>query len=293
MSHTKFKKIAILPAAIFLFSEPSLLAQEMPMPQVEATMNKEAKDKPSMQGGKIPPDARDPNANSGGYEYRHMDGWEDTDMISVSKVIFDQFEYRNNGDSDVLRWDVQGWRGTDYSKFWFKFEGVDELSSNNGEMELQTLYSRAVSPFWDFQVGARYDVAYGTGSSGDRAFAVIGLQGLAPYWFELEPAIFLSDGGDISGRVVATYDLLFSQRLILQSRFETNFSLSEARKYDVGKGINDIQLGLRMRYEIRREFAPYVGLEWNRKLGSTAKILRDDGVDPSSLSFVTGLRLWF
>ena len=291
MSIIKIKTLAIVAAVALLFSEPSLMAQDMPMPQKETT--KDAKEKPSMQGGKVPDNARDPNANSGGYEYRHMAGWEDTDMISVSKVIFDQFEYRNNGSSGVLRWDVQGWRGTDYNKFWFKFEGQDELSSNGGELELQTLYSRAVTPFWDMQLGARYDVAYGTGSSGDRAFAVVGLQGLSPYWFELEPAIFLSDDGDISGRLVATYDLLFSQRLILQPRFEMNFALTEARKYGVGKGVNDIQLGLRARYEIRREFAPYAGVEWNRKIGNTANILRAEGGDLNSLSFVAGVRFWF
>jgi copper resistance protein B len=287
----ELKTLAVIPALLFALSGASLFAQDMPM-EKEDTKENTAK-KPSMQGGKAPEDARDPNANSGGYEYRGMGGWEETDMISVNKVIFDQLEYRSNSGSDVLRWDVQGWRGTDYSKFWFKFEGEDELSSNGGELELQTLYSRAIAPFWDLQVGTRFDVSYGTGSSGDRVFGVIGLQGLAPYWFEVEPAIFISTDGDISARITATYDMLFTQRLILQPRFEMNFAASAARKYGVGKGVNDVQLGFRLRYEIRREFAPYAGLEWTRKLGDTADIFRAQGDDPNILSIVTGVRLWF
>jgi len=247
---------------------------------------------PPMQGGSAPADARDPHANSGGYEYRHMAGFEETDMMSVSKVIADQFEYRNTKGTDVLRWDMQGWTGTDYKKLWVKFEGESELSSNAGGMELQALYSKTITAFWDFQVGARYDNAFGALAPGDRVFAVIGFQGLAPYWFEMEPAIFVSSKGDISARLVATYDMLFTQRLILQSRFESNVAASEVREYGIGKGINDVQLGLRLRYEIRRKFAPYVGLEWSRKIGDTAKLTRAKAVMllfyPSSPEFGSG-----
>lgn len=247
----------------------------------------------SMQGGAAPDDARVANAYSGGYEYRGMAGWEDTDEIVFGKLIIDQLEYRNNDTNDTLRWDIQGWRGTDYKKFWFKFEGEDETSTSSGELELQTLYSQSVAPFWDFQIGARYDQEYGSGSTNDRLFAVIGFQGLAPYWFELEPALFVSEDGDISARVVSTYDLLFSQRLILQPRFEINVAGSEAQDFGIGKGINDIQLSLRLRYEIRREIAPYAGLSWTKQFADTKDLTRAAGGDTNNLAFVAGIRLWF
>ena len=232
---------------------------------------------PPMLGGSPPADARDPHAYSDGYEYRGIGGFEETDMMMVNKFIADQFEYRNNNGNDTLTWDMQGWYGGDYNKLWVKFEGEDETSANAGEMELQALYSRTVAAFWDFQAGIRYDTAYGTDSPGDRTFAVLGFQGLAPYWFELEPAIFLSDKGDFSARLVASYDLLFTQRLILQPRGEINISASEVRQYDIGSGLNDIQLDLRLRYEIRRKFAPYVGIAWSRKFGNTARLTRASG----------------
>jgi len=247
----------------------------------------------SMQGGKAPADARDPNANSGGFEYRGMAGWEETDAYTFSKVIVDQFEYRDNNGEGTLRWDVQGWRGKDYKKFWFKFEGEDAVSGNEGDVELQTLYSRSVAAFWDFQVGTRFDIAYNSASTDARVYGVVGFQGLAPYWFEVESAIFLSDTGNVSARFVSTYDMLFSQRLILQPRLEVNASVGEDRAFGVGSGINDLQVGARLRYEYTRKLAPYIGLEWQRQFGQTAKFTRADGAKPETTSLVAGIRFWF
>jgi len=279
MSQTTYKSLAVISALTIGLSVSALRAQEMKMPP--------------MQGGSAPKDARDPNAYSDGYEYRGIAGFENTDMMTVSKVIADQFEYRSNSGNDTLTWDMQGWRGTDYNKLWVKFEGDKDLAANTGEMELQALYSRTVTAFWDFQVGARYDTSLGSGAPGDRVFAVIGFQGLAPYWFEMEPAIFVSDKGDISARLVASYDLLFTQRLILQPRLEVNVAASSVPEYDIGSGLNDIQLDLRLRYEIRRKFAPYIGLSWTRKFGDTARMTRANGGDADILSVVTGIRFWF
>lgn len=249
----------------------------------------------TMQGGDAPADARDPNAYADGYEYRGMAGWEESDEISFSKVIADQFEYRNgnNDSTNLLRWDIQGWRGTDYKKLWVKFEGEDETSSGNGDIELQTLYSYAIEPFWDVQLGLRYDNAYTTDNSNSRLHAVIGLQGLAPYWFEMEPALFISENGDISARVTATYDLLLSQRLILQPRFELNVSANDVPEFGIAKGVNDLQLGFRLRYEIKREIAPYIGLAWNTAFGDTKRLIRADNEKVDNLYFVAGLRFWF
>jgi copper resistance protein B len=270
------------------------IAEEMPMESESNNADAMASmESASMQGGAAPEGARDPNAYSGGYEYRGMAGWEETDEIVYGKIIADQLEYRNNDGSNTLRWDIQGWRGTDYKKFWVKLEGEDETNSSAGDLELQTLYSRSVAAFWDFQIGARYDRVYSSDSTNNRFFAVIGFQGLAPYWFDVEPALFISDEGDISARITATYDLLFTQRLILQPRFEINVAASEVREVGIGKGLNDVQLGLRLRYEIRREIAPYIGLSWANQFGDTEDFAHANGEDVDNLAIVAGIRLWF
>lgn len=291
MAQTIYKSLAVLSVLVLGLSATPLCAQEMQMEQGSEKMKPMAKS--SMQGGSAPADARDPNANSGGFEYRGMGGWEETDTIAVNKIMIDQLEYRSNSGSDFLRWDIQGWRGTDYNKFWFKFEGEDEVSSDTADLELQALYSRAIAPFWDFQVGARYDASFGSDSPDDRYLAVIGFQGLAPYWFEVEPTLFVSDKGDVSARLTATYDLLLTQRMIMQPRLEVNVAATEDREYGIGKGVNDVQVGMRLRYEVRREFAPYVGLAWSREFGDTADFTRADGGEVNILSFVAGFRIWF
>lgn len=247
----------------------------------------------SMQGGDAPADARDPNGYANGYEYTGMAGWEETDEITFGKIIFDQLEYRNNDGRDTFRWDMQAWRGKDYKKFWVKFEGEDEIATKAGDLEIQALYSRTILPFWDFQAGVRYDRLYGPGLGQDRFFAVIGLQGLAPYFFDVEPALFISEDGDVSARLTGTFDWLFTQRLILQPRIEANVAASNAPEFGVGSGFNDLQLGARLRYEFRREFAPYVGVSWRREFGNTAELTRADGGSIKNLALVAGVRVWF
>lgn len=222
-------------------------------------------------------------------------GWPEPveDNLPFSMVIADQLEYRANESADTLRWDIQGWYGTDTSKLWVKFEGEQETSSNSGDLELQALYSRMVAPFWDFQFGLRHDRLDESGTKSDRSFLVVGLDGLAPYRFELEPALFVSDAGDVSARVTGTYDILFSQRVILQPRLETNIAAGSAPEFGVGSGLNDVQIGLRLRYEIRRELAPYLGVSWRRSFGETADFARADGESVDNLAFVTGIRIWF
>lgn len=210
------------------------------------------------------------------------------------QIIVDQLEYRTNEGQEAVRWDAQGWVGFDFDKIWIKTEGQRKVSNDSdGEAELHVLYSRAISPFWDLQAGWRYDELYEDGPDLSRSFGVLGIQGLAPYWFEIEAALFLSEDADVSARLTATYELLFTQRLILQPRLEINAAASSEPRFGVGKGINDLGLGLRLRYEIRREFAPYVGMEWTRILGETADLARQDGDDTSLYSFVSGVRLYF
>ena len=162
-----------------------------------------------------------------------------------------------------------------------------------GEAEVQTLYGRLIAPFWDFQVGVRYDEFSGAGFDRSRGFAVIGLQGLAPYRFEVEPALFISQDGDVSARLTTTYEVLLTQRLILQPRLDFDAAVQAAEKFGVGEGINSLGLGLRLRYEIRREFAPYLGVTWLRRFGETADISRSEGGRAEDIAVVVGVRLWF
>lgn len=209
-------------------------------------------------------------------------------------LLLDQLEYRWNEGPNAFRWDAEGWIGGDYNRAWLKTEGDQQTSKDkNGEAEVQVLYSRLIAPFWDFQAGLRYDKLWGKGPDPSRVFGVIGFEGLAPYWFEVEPAFFVSDRGDVSARLTATYDLLLTQRLILQPRFETNIAAQTVRRFGVGKGFNDVELGLRLRYEIKREFAPYLGINWERKLSDTADIARREGERIGTFAVVLGVRLWF
>ena len=215
------------------------------------------------------------------------------DNKTYTFLIFDRLEYTGISGPDPLVWDAQGWIGKDFHKFWFKTEGDVLTSEKEGEMELQGLYSRAITSFFDLQAGLRYDLAYNAVDNNSRGFAVIGIQGLAPYLFEVDGALFVSDAGDISASLEAEYDMPITQRLWGQPRLETSLAVQEVEQWGVGSGLNNVRLGFRLRYEIRREFAPYVGISWNRQLGETADFVRDEGGDPSTFGLVGGVRMWF
>jgi copper resistance protein B len=202
----------------------------------------------------------------------------------------DRLEYQTREGKDLLLWDVQAWVGEDYNKLWFKSEGswlIDEEAFEEAGTEL--FYSRNIASFWDAQVGIRHDFK----PDPNRTFAAFGVQGLAPLWFEVAAIAYVSEDGDVSAALEVEYDLLLSQRLILQPRLETSIALQEVKEYGIGQGFNDIELGIRLRYEIRRKFAPYIGISWNRKLGETADIAEADGEDVSVNSFVVGVKFWF
>lgn len=201
----------------------------------------------------------------------------------------DQFEYRTQDGDDSLNWDAQGWYGGDTDKLWLKSEGNKAIGGKFEDAEAQLLYSRMLTEFFDVQAGMRYDPK----PHPRRSFAVLGLQGLAPYYFESDAALFLSNKGELSARFSAEYELLLTQRLILQPAFEVNLAAQDVEERGIGSGFNDIELGLRLRYEIRREFAPYIGVNWERKLGQTADIARSNSADVEIPSLVAGVRLWF
>lgn len=218
------------------------------------------------------------------------------DRMKFNYVLIDRLEFATGTGPDALQLDAQGWYGGDINKFWWRAEGAQTLqgsASGSGEGEIQALYSRLVARFWDFQTGVRYNTSWGDGPTHDRAFAVIGFTGLAPYWFEIEPSLYVSEDGDVSARLSATYDALITQRLILQPRLDANLALQDVPRFGIGSGFNDIEFGLRLRYEFSREFAPYVGVTWRRVLGETADLVRAGGDSINETRFVVGARMWW
>ncbi|UPT76064.1 MAG: copper resistance protein B [Elusimicrobiota bacterium] len=187
-----------------------------------------------------------------------------------------------------------GWSGGDYNRLWFKSEGQRNTAFKaDYDYDFQLLYGRFLKRYYDVQVGARVETQTYRGGNVARAFAVVGLAGLVPYRYEIEPALFISQDGDISARFTATRDLFVTQRWVLQPRFETNAAVQKVEKFTTGGGLNNIELGLRLRYEIWREIAPYIGVSFERSFAGTAELVRQDGGDPSQVRFVAGIRLWF
>ena len=206
----------------------------------------------------------------------------------LTYLLLDRLEYRAQKGADGRFWDAQAWYGGDYNRLWLKSEGQDTVGGRTEEADLQILYARRIAPFWHLQGGLRSEARPGP----TKNYGVLALQGIAPYWFTVEASTFFR-GGTISGRLEAEYDQLLTQRLILQPRIDSNFSTTADPARGVGRGINDVELSLRMRYEIKREIAPYVGITWSRKLGDTANIARGRGEDVRATAVVFGLRVWY
>lgn len=203
------------------------------------------------------------------------------------KGVLDQLEWQDSGEN-TLSWDGQGWLGKDLRKLWIKTEG-ERSEGSTEEVEIQFLYSKAVARYWEFQVGVRHDFK----PSPSRSWAVIGFQGLAPYFFETDIALFVGESGRTALRFDSEYELLLTQRLILTPEIEVNIYGQDDVRTGIGSGLSDIELGLRLRYEIRREFAPYIGINWTKLYGGTADIARLAGEDASEAQLVIGLRAWF
>ena len=208
---------------------------------------------------------------------------------TFSQIMFNLAEVQLREGRDGFRWDGEGWFGGDIERLVIKSEGSGSFREGPDDAEVQALYSRAIGPFFNLQAGLRHDFT----PNPSRTYATVGVEGLAPYWFEVEGALFLSDTGDVLGRLEGYYDQRITQRLILQPRAELNLAAQDVPENGIGAGLSDIELGLRLRFEIAREFAPYVGVSWDRKLGDTADFARAAGEDPSSTSVVIGIRAWF
>ena len=206
-----------------------------------------------------------------------------------SMLRVELFEYRASRGRDGYRFEGEGWLGGDINRLVIKGRGEGERGRTLGDAEGQLLYSRAIGPWFNVQAGVRHDLQ----PQPQRTYATIGFEGVAPYWFEIDGALFLSGKGDLLARLEGSYDQRISQRLILQPRLELNLSAQDVEDIGIGSGVSNLELGLRLRYEILPEVAPYVGVEWAKSFGDTARFLRVKGEDPNSINFVFGVRFWF
>ena len=203
-------------------------------------------------------------------------------------VLFDQLEWQAVETGGGVSWDTKGWVGRDRDRLWFRAEGETE-GGRLGAAEAHLFYGRAFARWWDVLIGVRQDVRPGPA----RTWVAFGLQGLAPYWFEVEATGYVSEGGQTAARLEVEYELLVTNRLVLQPLVEANLYGKTSEERGIGAGLSSIEAGLRMRYEFRREFAPYVGVTWNNTFSETKDLAGAVGDTSAGLRFVVGLRLWY
>ena len=208
-------------------------------------------------------------------------------------VLSEVLEHDAAASSRPVLFDIVGWTGGASRRLWFKLDGAAPTVGGGAHGEFQVLYGQMISPWWDAQIGVRSDVARSGSRTLSRTGAVLGLQGLAPGWFEVEPSLFVTSRGRVSLNLTASYDLFLTQRLVLQPRLESSAALQDDTEFGVGRGLSESAFGLRARYEIRREFAPYAGIVWERPYGRTAQFVRDGGGEVGDTRLVMGLRLWY
>lgn len=247
------------------------------------------------QGGTAPGDARDPHAYSGGYglgvgkyTYAQSRQLKLADEHNFAALLANRFERANSSYGNGFSYGAQAWFGRDYDKLVIKAEG-DLVENKVPEARTEVLWGHAFAPFWDTQLGLRSD----TGGGPERRWLAFGVQGLAPYWFDVETTAYLGEGGKTALRLSADYDILLTQRLILQPGAELNFYGQRDPERDLGDGLSNATAGIRLRYEFSRQFAPYLGVEWKGKYGSTADIARSAGEPVQEVRWIGGVRFWF
>ena len=207
-------------------------------------------------------------------------------------VLSEVLEIAPRGGGQPVLFDLVGWVGGATRRIWTKADRSTATTDGTAHGEYQILYGAQISPFFDVQLGVRADVVNEAGGSESRYGAVVGVQGLAPGMFEVEPSLFFSSDGNVTLDLTASYDLFFTQRLVVQPRLEMSAALQDSRRLNVGAGLGSTALALRARYEVRREFAPYVGVLWERRFGATADLNRLAGRAVGEAMFVAGVRLW-
>lgn len=240
-----------------------------------------------MQGGKAPADARSADY-SDGVGYGAMTGMDMANDVSLGMLLIDRLEYFDGRDARGIALDAQGWYGTDANKLWLKTE--DETGAGRlQDLRFEALWAHPLGIYWNTQLGVRHDF----GAGPDRTWAAFGIQGLAPYWFDVEATFYVGQSGRTAFRFESEYELLLTQRLVLQPRFEVNLYGRDDPQLGIGSGLSDAAAGLRLRYEFTRKFAPYVGVEFERKFGRTADFARNAGEPAFDPRLVAGVRFWF
>lgn len=209
------------------------------------------------------------------------------DDAPFGRVLLDQLEWRRSSDADVMSWELDAWYGDDYDKLWLETEGEKLGGDTKGRVEI--MWDRIVSPWWSVQTGLRRDI----GSGPSRTWLDLGVQGTAPYGVEIDAAVYIGAQGRVAARFSSEYDVLIAQRLVLQPELEVRAYSKDDPENGIGSGLADIELALRLRYEIRREIAPYLGVYWKRSFGRTADLARARGEEQGGTSFVAGVRAWF
>lgn len=215
--------------------------------------------------------------------------------LYYGRFLVDRLEYIFSGQDDkVLSYEATGWYGGDYQRFWIETEGDhDTGSAEGGEIErLDLLYGRLVSAFWNARAGIGYRGTYGPDSE-ERFFAVFGLKGLAPFMFEIDTNIRISDRGEVLLDLEAEYDIYLTQRWVIQPRMDASYSFNEIKGLGIGPGFPGIGLGARLRYEIRRQIAPYIGLTWSTMTGGSRDMAREEAQPRDSTRLMAGIKFWF
>jgi copper resistance protein B len=241
-----------------------------------------------MQGGSPPPGARDPDAYAEGTRHAHLPGNEMNDEARFGRVLFDKLEYAKGDGEYGQNVDIEAWYGNDWDKLWLKAAG-ERSDGHLQSLRKEVLWDHAIAPFWSTQLGARHD----TGRGDARTWAAFGIRGLAPYWFDTTATAYLRSGGGLAARINVRYELSFTQRLILEPEVEANLYSKDDPARGIGSGLSDFELGLRLRYEIRRQFTPYIGVTWARNFGDSADYARARGDRNKTFQAVGGVRIWF
>ncbi len=212
--------------------------------------------------------------------------------LYYGQLMIDRFEHAIDNKNN-LDYEITGWYGGDYRRLWVEIEGSHSTLRREGEIEKgDILFGKLISPFWDIRGGIGYKDSYGDEGSNRNMF-VIGLKGLAPYMFEVDTNIRLTTKGEIFGDLEAEYDIYLTQRLAFQPRFDITYSFTQIKDLSVGTGLNELSISGRLRYELKREIAPYIGISWVKLFGETRYLAKDEGKKSSYTDIFLGLRMWF
>ncbi|WP_438864884.1 copper resistance protein B [Neptunicella sp.] len=252
----------------------------------------------SSQSNTPPPNARDPHAysdgltlDSGAFALPGPRQLKMADEHAFWTVLFDRFEYADglsSGLGDATQYDMQTWYGSSYDRLVVKSEG-EIIDSKLEESENQILWGHAITTFWDTQLGVKFDTSEGP----SRQWLTFGLQGIAPYWFEIDASVSVGAEGRSAFDFEAEYELLITQRLVLQPRVVLSAYGKDDAQNGVGKGLSSLTAGVRLRYEFNRQFAPYLGVEWTGQYGNTADFTKLEGRSTRQTQWVAGVRFWF